>query len=145
MLRNLFKGVTLFSTEVQKSSAKSTGSASTITHYREGQLVNRTSIILKKQEDIESYVIKTVQNYFRTTYKNGIFILIKVWAKLAVCLNTDWTLWMLSKLLCKLKRIWDTLFLLKPCPLSEMWVTTSLILSMFRPSREKIIKLPFLD
>jgi hypothetical protein len=26
-----------------------------------------------------------------------------------------------------------------------MWVTTSLILSMFRPSREKIIKLPFLD
>ena len=78
MLRNLFKGVTLFSTEVQKSSTKSTGSASTITHYREGQLVNRTSIILKKQEDIESYVIKTVQNYFRTTYKNGIFNLIKV-------------------------------------------------------------------
>jgi hypothetical protein len=76
MLRNLIKRVVLFSTEVQKSSAKSSASASTITQYKEGQLVNRTSITLKKQEDIESYVIKTVQNYFRTTYKNGRFCLI---------------------------------------------------------------------
>lgn len=78
MLRNLIKRIALFSTEVQKSSPKSTGAASTITQYREGQLVNRTSITLKKQEDIESYVIKTVQNYFRTTYKNGTFCLMKV-------------------------------------------------------------------
>jgi len=42
-----------------------------LTYYKDGQLVNRTSITLKKQEDIESYVIKTVQNYFRTTYKQG--------------------------------------------------------------------------
>ena len=83
MLRNLIKRVALFSTEVQKSSAKSTGSASTITQYREGQLVNRTSITLKKQEDIESYVVKTVQSYFRTTYKNGNAQIIKVSAKLA--------------------------------------------------------------
>ena len=83
MWKNLIQRVALFSTEVQKSSTKNTGSASTITHYKEGQLVNRTSITLKKQEDIESYVVKTVQNYFRTTYKNGNAQIIKVSAKLA--------------------------------------------------------------
>ena len=77
MLRNIIKRVALFSTEVQKSSSKSS-SGSTITQYKEGQLVNRTSITLKKHEDIESYVIKTVQNYFRTTYKNGSCILMQV-------------------------------------------------------------------
>ena len=70
MLRNLVKRVALFATEVQKSPTPSSAS-STITQYHEGQLVNRTALTLKKQEDIESYVIKTVQNYFRTTYKNG--------------------------------------------------------------------------
>lgn len=73
MLSNIIRRVALFSTEVQKSNTKSTSSSSTITQYKEGQLVNRTAITLKKQEDIESYVIKTVQNYFRTTYKNGTF------------------------------------------------------------------------
>lgn len=78
MLRNIVKRVALFSTEVQKSSSKSAPSASSLTQYKDGQLVNRTSITLKKQEDIESYVVKTVQNYFRTTYKNGMFWIIKV-------------------------------------------------------------------
>jgi uncharacterized protein YjdB len=50
MLRNLIKRVALFSTEVQKSSTKTTpSSGASLTHYREGQLVNRTSITLKKQ------------------------------------------------------------------------------------------------
>jgi hypothetical protein len=48
MLRNIVKRVALFSTEVQKSSAKSAPSASTLTYYKDGQLVNRTSITLKK-------------------------------------------------------------------------------------------------
>ena len=87
MLRNLIKRLALFSSEVQKSSAKSSASASTITHYNEGQLVNRTSVTLKKQEDIESYVIKTVQNYFRTTYKNGKICLMQVSAKAVFLLN----------------------------------------------------------
>ncbi len=49
MLRNLIKRVALFSTEVQKSSTKTSSSGASLTHYREGQLVNRTSITLKKQ------------------------------------------------------------------------------------------------
>lgn len=35
--------------------------------YVDGQLVTRTAIILKKEEDIESYVLNLVKNYFRTT------------------------------------------------------------------------------
>lgn len=70
MLRTLSRFLPRFSTEVQKSAAKP--SSSGLTYYKDGQLVNRTSLTLKKQEDIESYVIKTVQNYFRTTYKQGI-------------------------------------------------------------------------
>ena len=74
MLRNIvrsFANLSQFSTEVQKSGSKSTGSTSGLTYYKDGQLVNRSALVLKKQEDIESYVIKTVQNYFRTTYKQG--------------------------------------------------------------------------
>ena len=70
---NLAKRVARFATEVQKSNTKTGSSSSTITQYKEGQLVNRTALTLKKTEDIEAYVIKTVQNYFRTTYKNGTF------------------------------------------------------------------------
>jgi hypothetical protein len=67
-----------FANDVQTSSAKSNKAASSLTYYKDGQLTTRTAITLKKQEDIESYVIKTVQNYFRTTYKQGIKIIIKV-------------------------------------------------------------------
>jgi hypothetical protein len=72
MLRTLFKSYNSyrFASEVQKANRKSSAS-SNLTFYRDGQLVNRTAITLKKQEDIESYVVKTVQNYFRTTYKQG--------------------------------------------------------------------------
>lgn len=41
--------VALFSTEVQKSNTKSVSSGGSVTQYREGQLVNRTSITLKKE------------------------------------------------------------------------------------------------
>lgn len=105
MLRNIIKRVALFSTEVQKSSTKSSGSASNITQYKEGQLVNRTSITLKKQEDIEGYVIKTVQNYFRTTYKNGSSNVIQVSAKPVLSLNMDWIRSMQFKSPCKSKKI----------------------------------------
>lgn len=144
MLRNIIQRVALFSTEVQKSSAKS-ASASTITQYKEGQLVNRTSITLKKQEDIESYVVKTVQNYFRTTYKNGKYSLIQVWAKAVHCLSTVWIRSTLFKSPCKSKRIWATPFQLKLSPPSPKWATISLISTMCRLSREKIKKLPSLD
>jgi len=40
--------------------------------YVEGQIVNRTSLVLKKHEDIEGYVLKMIRNYFRTTNKNGL-------------------------------------------------------------------------
>jgi hypothetical protein len=74
MLSNIIKRVPfLFSSEVQKASGKS-ASTGGLTHYKDGQLITRTAITLKKQEDIESYVIKTVQNYFRTTYKQGRYL-----------------------------------------------------------------------
>lgn len=73
MLRNIAKlfNKATFANEVQKGSQSTGGSVAT---YKDGQLVNRTSITLKKQEDIEAYVVKTVQSYFRTTYKSGIFV-----------------------------------------------------------------------
>jgi hypothetical protein len=77
MWRNILKTAKYFSTEVQKANAK-TSSTAGLTYYRDGQLVNRTSITLKKEEDIESYVVKTVQNYFRTTYKQGTFVEMQV-------------------------------------------------------------------
>lgn len=40
-----------------------------LSYFREGQLVNRSHLVLKKQEDIEGYVMQVLQNYFRTTNK----------------------------------------------------------------------------
>lgn len=42
-----------------------------ITYYKDGQITTRSYLTLKKKEDIEGYVIKTIQNYFRTTHKAG--------------------------------------------------------------------------
>ena len=54
---------------VEKAKVKS--ESSKLTFYQNGELATRSSIVLKGKEDVESYVIKTVQNYFRTTYKEG--------------------------------------------------------------------------
>lgn len=40
--------------------------------YVDGQLVTRTALTLKKEEDIESYVLNLIRNYFRTTNKGGL-------------------------------------------------------------------------
>lgn len=52
-------------TKVKVESPKS------LSYYKDGQIVTRNYLTLKKKEDIEGYVIKTIQNYFRTTYKAG--------------------------------------------------------------------------
>ncbi len=106
MLRNIIKtiGKFNFANEVTSTTAKAASSAN-VTTYKDGQLVNRTSLILKKQEDIEQYVIKTVQGYFRTTHKNGILYLIQVLPKKVFLLNTVWTLWIQSKSQCKFNKI----------------------------------------
>lgn len=140
MLRNIVKSITRFSTEVQKSSSKPS-STSGLTYYKDGQLVNRTAITLKKQEDIESYVVKTVQNYFRTTYKQGTHGLSKAWARTVPYLSTDWTLSMRLRSLCRLKRILDTLSLLRLCLRSPRSTTTSLISSRSRRLRGRIIRI----
>ena len=44
----------------------------TLQRYVDGQLVTRNALILKKEEDIESYVVTLLKNYFRTTNKNGL-------------------------------------------------------------------------
>lgn len=59
-----------FANEVAKSASKAS-TASGLTYYKDGQLTTRQSIVLKKTEDIESYVVKTIQNYYRSTYKQG--------------------------------------------------------------------------
>ena len=59
-----------FATEVQ-TQVKKDNAPKNLTYYKDGQITTRTAITLKKKEDIEAYVIKTIQNYFRTTYKNG--------------------------------------------------------------------------
>ena len=43
-----------------------------IVQYVEGQIVTRNQLTLKKDEDIENFVLKTIKNYFRTTNKNGL-------------------------------------------------------------------------
>lgn len=52
--------------------AKAKSDANRLTLYQNGELTTRSAVTLKSKEDVESYVIKTVQNYFRTTYKEGI-------------------------------------------------------------------------
>lgn len=68
-----------FATETQSKAvvdkAKVKADTNRLTLYQNGELTTRTAVTLKSQEDVESYVIKTVQNYFRTTYKDGISIL----------------------------------------------------------------------
>ena len=72
MLRNLAQNLIKFNfaKEVAKS-GKAASSGAGLTYYQDGQLVTRNHLVLKKTEDIEAYVIKTIQNYYRTTYKQG--------------------------------------------------------------------------
>lgn len=70
MLRGISKLARFrFASEVEKVNLRPRSDG--VTYYKEGQMVSRNAITLKKTEDIESYVIKTIRNYFRTTYKNG--------------------------------------------------------------------------
>ena len=74
MLKNLAQTMIKFNfaKEVAKS-GKVTSNGAGLTYYQDGQLVTRNHLVLKKTEDIEAYVIKTIQNYYRTTYKQGTF------------------------------------------------------------------------
>ncbi|KAL4499800.1 hypothetical protein ABPG72_015149 [Tetrahymena utriculariae] len=61
--------------EVQVSKKQQqAGAKRDLTQYVEGQIVNRNQLTLKKQEDIEQYVLKLVRGYFRTTNKQGLNI-----------------------------------------------------------------------
>ena len=51
---------------------KKTAKKKDIQYYREGVLVNRSHLVLKKEEDIESYVKTVLNKYFRTTNKANI-------------------------------------------------------------------------
>lgn len=144
MLRSIAKSISRFSTEVQKSSSKPSSTAG-LTYYKDGQLVNRTALTLKKQEDIESYVVKTVQNYFRTTYKQGTHELSKAWARTVPYLSTGWTLSTRLRSRCRLNRISGILFLLRPCLPSPRSTTTSPTLSRSKPSKGKVIRILYHD
>lgn len=59
-----------FSTEVEpvKKAAK-VDRPSSIQIYKDGQLITKNFLILKKKEDIEGYVMSVLKNYYRTTNK----------------------------------------------------------------------------
>lgn len=46
----------------------------TITYYKDGELVSRNQLTLKKYEDIEGYVMKLVKSYFRCTNQDGLHL-----------------------------------------------------------------------
>jgi len=51
MLRNIIKGFVKFNfaKEVAKATSTASSSASNLTYYKDGQLVNRTQLVLKKK------------------------------------------------------------------------------------------------
>ena len=51
---------------------KAAEKAKPLQRYVDGQLVTRNALTLKKEEDIESYVVTLLKNYFRTTNKGGL-------------------------------------------------------------------------
>lgn len=64
-----------FSTAEAKSLTEKQGQVQTqkgIQFYQDGQLVSRSQLVLKKEEDINSYVLSIIKNYYRTTNKNGL-------------------------------------------------------------------------
>lgn len=71
MLRTLAQSLIRFNFAKDVAKAGATASGQGLTYYKDGQLTTRTHLVLKKTEDIESYVIKTIQEYYRTTYKQG--------------------------------------------------------------------------
>ena len=45
-----------------------------ITYYENGQLVTRSAIVLRKQEQVEAYVFKMLGEYFKTTNKANLHL-----------------------------------------------------------------------
>ena len=43
-----------------------------IQYYKDGQMMTRSAIVLKKEEDIDQYAINVVKNYFRTLNKANV-------------------------------------------------------------------------
>lgn len=144
MLRSILLASARFSTEVQKTSAKSTG-ASGLTSYRDGQLVSKSALVLKKQEDIEAYVVKTVQNYFRTTYKQGTLPPTQVSARAARSPSTASTRSTPSRSPCRSRRTSATPSPLRRCPPSPRSSTTSPTSSRSRPSSARTARTPSPD
>ena len=58
---------TEISTKVEKPTIRKE-----ISQYKDGQIVTKSAIVLKKEEDIEQYVINVVRNYFRTLNKAAV-------------------------------------------------------------------------
>lgn len=144
MLRSILLASTRFSTEVQKTTAKSTG-ASGLTSYRDGQLVSKSALVLKKQEDIEAYVVKTVQNYFRTTYKQGTLPPMQASARAAPSPSTASTRSMPLRSPCRSRRTSATPSPLRHCPPSPRSNTTSPTSNRSRPSNARIARTPSPD
>lgn len=57
---------------LSKSNGAGSGKKKDIQQYKGGQLVTRTALVLKKQDDIESFVLNLIKNYFRTTNKSNL-------------------------------------------------------------------------
>ncbi len=43
-----------------------------VTTFRNGELEQRTSLVLRNKENIQDYVMKLIKEHYRTTYTNGL-------------------------------------------------------------------------
>ena len=70
----MFKGSRrLFSEQnVVKSDQVQQQTNDAILRYENGQMVSQQQVQLRDSQQVEDYVLKTIKNYFRTTYKDGL-------------------------------------------------------------------------
>lgn len=60
--------------EVSKQVTNERNRDDVITFYKNGQLITRNAIVLKKKEQIEDYVFKMISDYFKTTNKANLHL-----------------------------------------------------------------------
>lgn len=74
--RRLFKikKYTFSATEVTKKKVNTDSTNDSIMQYQNGELIQRTALVLKSKENIEDYVFKLIKDHFRTTFTDGLLL-----------------------------------------------------------------------
>lgn len=69
--KNMFSTTT---TEVTKNQKDNQTTKDSIMTYQNGELIQRTALVLKSKENIEDYVFKLIKEHFRTTFTDGLVL-----------------------------------------------------------------------